>query len=95
MFTLWMTAWGFGFDKRFLGHREQHRSSSSPLQVILVDGEDEEELWKLCTRSISFRMIYSALVGVTWRKVSAVVQVFMRAPLISSPRTGLGKKCWE
>ena len=58
-----MTAWGLVLDKRFLGHRKQHRSSSSPLQVILVDGEDEEELWKLCTRSISCRMIYSALVG--------------------------------
>ena len=50
--------------------------------------KDVKELWKLCTTSISFRMIYSALVGETWRNVSAV-KVFMQAPLISATRVGM------
>ena len=51
------------------------------------DGEDGEESWMLCTRtrSISFCMIYIALVG-RLGVTSPRCRVFMQAPLISQNR---------
>ena len=56
----------------------------------------DKSIWMLCTTSISpisFCMIYSALVGETWRNVSEVQGVVCSCRLLSSPGNRFEKVC--